>query len=170
MKGDRERCLAAGMDSYVSKPIDETELLRAIRGFGGNLPQVAEGPERPVEEAGGGPVLDRPALLKRVGGDRTLLRQVIELFLSGSARQVATMREALAAGDTTRLCRAAHTLKGSAAGLGALGVMEAARRIEAAGLGGDLELVAGMLTSLDEQLLLVRPQLHEFAGDLVAAT
>jgi PAS domain S-box-containing protein len=169
MKGDRERCLAAGMDGYVSKPIDEAQLLRAIRQVARRVPAGAPGQEPPAEAAGP-QVLDRPALLQRVGGDRTLLRQVIELFLNGSTRYVATMREALAAGDTSRLCRAAHTLKGSAAGLGALGVMEAARRVEAAGPGDDLDLVAALLTALEEQLLLVRPKLHELAGELVAAT
>jgi HPt (histidine-containing phosphotransfer) domain-containing protein len=115
-------------------------------------------------------VLNRPALLQRVGGDRALLREVIQLFVSTSAGHVAVIREALAAGDVDRLRRAAHTLKGSAGSLGAVAVAETARRLEAAAARADLAGGAGELSALEEGLRELRPHLDQLAGELVAVS
>jgi len=126
MKGDRERCLAAGMDDYVSKPIDTAELLRVIQEV---VPvpqaqlQAAERARRVGEE--------RAAALERLGGDETLLAEILGLMREGIPRRVGEIRAALADGDCTALYRAAHKLKGSLGYFEARGATVAVEQIEA---------------------------------------
>ncbi|HEY7153301.1 MAG TPA: response regulator [Gemmataceae bacterium] len=115
MKGDRERCLAGGMDDYVSKPIQPRELWQAI--------------ERLVPA--GDDVLDGRAALERVGGDKELLRELIEMFLADGPRLWEDVADALARGDAQKLGRAAHALKGSISAFSAAGAWSAAQRLEA---------------------------------------
>src|SRR5262249_29197385 len=106
MKGDRERCLAAGMDGSIAKPIQLSELWQAIDAA---LPAAAATPSAP-----GGPVVDRAAVLARTGGDRELLQELIEIFRGDYPRHLADIKAAVAAGDAARLNRSAHALKGAA--------------------------------------------------------
>jgi CheY-like chemotaxis protein len=119
MTGDRERCLAAGMDAYVSKPIDPASLFAAIEE-GAHLTEQA-------------PAVERSSLLARMGGDEDLLRDVVQLFLSDCPERMAAIRAAIDAGDPSRLRGEAHTLKGAAANLSAAGLAEAARALEEIG-------------------------------------
>jgi PAS domain S-box-containing protein len=136
MKGDRERCLQAGMDRYVSKPIHPEELLRALAELlPGTAPAAAPAP--PAEEPADGP-LDLATARKRVCGDDQLLGELAALFCRESPGWLNEVRAAVAAGDAPRLRRAAHTLKGSASTFGARAACEAAQRLELMGRAGDL--------------------------------
>jgi len=112
MKGDRERCLEAGMDGYVSKPIRPEELLRAVEGVGasGVTPAAApvEVPTVQVED-----VLNRAEVLYRFDGRLELLREAIEDFLAECPKQMAELRRALGGSDSQTVARLAHTIKGS---------------------------------------------------------
>ena len=87
MKGDRERCLAAGMDGYVAKPIQPDELLRVL---GDLVPAATDVPAAPAENA-----LDPAGALERAAGDTVLLRELVELFLGDCPRMLAEIREAI---------------------------------------------------------------------------
>jgi HPt (histidine-containing phosphotransfer) domain-containing protein len=124
MKGDRERCLDAGMDEYLTKPLDPRQLCALVE-------QIAEG--RP--SASSVPHADGVSLdvLARVGGDRELLAEISRLFLDDAPRHLERIRAALDARDGESLRRAAHGLKGAAANFDAEGVVAAARTLEEIG-------------------------------------
>jgi CheY-like chemotaxis protein len=122
MSGDEERCLAAGMDGYLSKPIDREKLFALVENAGA----AREGREAP-------PPLDRAGLLDRLGGDEQLLADVVGLFLEDCPAQLAALRRAVDARDPESIRAAAHALKGAAGNLSAHGLCEAARAMELIG-------------------------------------
>ncbi|MDG3005465.1 hybrid sensor histidine kinase/response regulator [Paludisphaera mucosa] len=132
MKGDRERCLAAGFDGYASKPIRSEALFAAIEQV---LGSPAGADARPAEPPPPG-VFDRRAALATAGGDEGLLREILGLFLDDCPRLLAELRAAAEAGDVGGFVRAAHTLKGTSGHFAAAEVFEAATRLEAAGRSG----------------------------------
>src|SRR5262249_54367598 len=126
MKGDYEQCLAAGMDGYLSKPIQAAALYAAVEAF------ASAGP-RAEAETPPGSVLDWTRALGRVGGSEELLRQLAHLFVKESGKLLAEVRQAVTSADAARLRRAAHTLKGSADCFAAKPLVEAAERLECMG-------------------------------------
>ncbi len=130
MKGDRERCLQAGMDGYVAKPIQARELYQAISEL---LPATPSA-ETVVSAA----ILDRGEALEHVGGDLELLRELIDVFLQECPRMMEEARDALRTADILKLKRAAHSIKGAAGILGGKMVFETALRLETIARQGDL--------------------------------
>ncbi len=132
MKGDREKCLAAGMDGYVTKPLRAAELWDALQGV---VP--VEGPADPREEPP--PVLVLDAALGSVGGDRGLLLEMVALFKETGPGLLSTIEDGLDKGEPRKVENAAHSLKGSAGVFGAQALMQAAERLESMGREGRLE-------------------------------
>jgi PAS domain S-box-containing protein len=169
MKGDRDRCLAAGMDGYLSKPIQEKELADSLRAL---LPErrgaadahtVAGTCNGAPNVAKSGPsAFDRESLLRFVGGDEESLREIVRLFVGECPRTLHSIRDAVTNADAPALAIAAHSLKGMAGGLGAQRVFAAAAQLEAAGRLGDLAGVAKLFEELETQsqsLLALLPEL-----------
>src|SRR5207247_267676 len=112
MKGDRERCLAAGMDEYLTKPLDPRRLCALVEQM---APDGAPGIDEIERAAEGLP----PRVLARVGGDRQLLAEISRLFVDDAPRHLEGIRRALDVHDGESLRRAAHGLKGSVGNFGA---------------------------------------------------
>ncbi|HMC82772.1 MAG TPA: response regulator, partial [Candidatus Polarisedimenticolia bacterium] len=107
LEGERERCLAAGMDGYLSKPVRAQTLYELIEDSG--RPHPGTSPEASGSRSSGAD-LDEIALLAGVGGDRRLLRELVDLFLVDSPKLLAKIARAVKGRDAATLARAAHTL------------------------------------------------------------
>jgi CheY-like chemotaxis protein len=151
MTGDRERCLAAGMDDYLTKPIRRDQLSAILARFAGEAPGAAEADAQEV-----GPALDEAALLAYAGGDRELLGELLGIFLEDGPGQLQALRTAVAGTDPAALMRAAHALSGSLTVLGAAAAIALVGRLEALGREGRLEGAAALLARLEPEVERVR--------------
>jgi CheY-like chemotaxis protein len=160
LKGDRERCLAAGMDDYVAKPIQAKELLAAVEGA--VLPAVETRESVPAEPRPE-EVLDRVTALARVDGDAELLGELARLFLADTARLLSAVRQAVTRGDAKALEYAAHALKSSVGNFSAHAAFEAAARLEMSGHQGDLAEAQEAYAALQQEIERLKPVLEGFA-------
>ncbi len=132
MKGDRERCLAAGMDRYLSKPIHPAELLQTIESIAqGGLRSSTEA--RKVEATLSRDIVNLDEVVARFGNDGEFLLKALRLFREKAGGLLQQLREAIEHEDFVLLERTAHSVKGSIANFGAQPAVEAAARLEAAG-------------------------------------
>jgi two-component system, sensor histidine kinase and response regulator len=135
MKGDEERCRAAGMDDYLSKPIDRIRLdacldrLLQNTGSTGSAPAIAHIPTLDAPESC--PV-DWEALLESIDGDKDFARGLVDAFIGTGDRELEAIARALGTDDAATLRLASHTLKGASANLRASAASSAAARLEAA--------------------------------------
>ena len=158
MRGDKEKCLAGGMDGYVSKPINSAELFAEIERClaaperSKTMSEISQGTEVQI---------DRASLLDRVEGDQELLTEMIHLFLDDAPNLLAAMRDAVQRGDMTVLERTAHSLKGAASNLSARGTASAALRLEKDAKNNDMESALGSLVEVERSVKRLLPALSE---------
>jgi signal transduction histidine kinase/CheY-like chemotaxis protein/HPt (histidine-containing phosphotransfer) domain-containing protein len=136
MKGDRERFLAAGMDDYLSKPLDPAELRATVRRFApaprADEPAKTPPPAAPQAAPALAPLIDDQDLARRLDGDEELARELLGLFVRECERAFRAIEEAAARGDAAALRAAAHGLKGAAANVSARRLSEGCRELEQA--------------------------------------
>ncbi len=137
MKGDRERCLAAGMDAYITKPVQRRDLYEAIEKVMADSAAsrrkaspkaVQQSPIKKREEP-----FDYAAALDRLEGDQRLLAELATLFLGGVPGQLAALRKAIDERDAKTVQEVAHSLKGEVGNFAAPSAFEAALRLETLG-------------------------------------
>lgn len=156
MKGDREQCLAAGMDDYVSKPIRQADLYRALSALPGNeSPEVLiPGQSETVTKE-----FDWDAMLEAMGGNRQLRRDVAVAMQSECPLCMSQIDQAIEQSDLALLRRASHTLKGSLRLFGSTEAGTIAERIEAKakegtwqGIGDDASALRGLIKVFQKNL------------------
>ncbi len=160
MSGDRDRCLAAGMDDYLTKPVRKENLKGALDRWipQASQPQAAQAvgaEQRTVEtEAESLPaVFDAAAMLRNIGGDTELLEELVKMFVQRYPAMLETIRTALANKDQEAVEQAAHTLKGTAGNLCAPEVVLSAGQLEAMGRLGTLVEGPMIYTQLEKSVL-----------------
>jgi HPt (histidine-containing phosphotransfer) domain-containing protein len=158
MRGDRERCLANGMDGYISKPIHPADLFAEMeRCLGlqkGNSPMMEKSQETSE-------LIDRVSLLERVEGDHELLNEMIQIFKEEAPALLNAMREALQSGDTVVLERSAHSLKGAVGNLSSKTTANAALKLEQDAKNSDMESAKLSLAEVERVMKLLLPALSD---------
>jgi PAS domain S-box-containing protein len=176
MSGEREKCLAAGMDDYIANPVQPLALAAVIekwlpasepddgdRGPGrGFVPGDGLGPEarglgeREQPAAVSPQVFDEAALLERVMGDREVAGAIIGAFLEDVPEQLTGLQSSLSAGDNAAALQQVHRIRGAAATVGGVALQRAALATEENGRAGDLRAMAAQFCELQQQFQAAR--------------
>ena len=178
ISGDRERCLAAGMDDYLSKPFAREDLVAILNRW---LPAAARLPTAISPPVAGPPptanddlpasnlepepnidqgILDKIRALER-GGAAGLLARVITLYLQGTPPLIERMRQALGANDETALRAAAHSLKSSSANVGAMKLHGLCKELELWAQRGQIADTTGWIVLIEQEFLTARALLRQ---------
>jgi len=160
MKGDRDQCLKAGMDGYVSKPIKPEELFQAIeRQASGSEGVEEKGSD--TTPSGGGEVFDWAALLERFERDKTLCHELLGIFLEDTPSKLHKLRQAIEDNDPLLVEHCAHAIKGASANIGANALTGAAHEMEIAAKDRDIGKAQSFVGKLEGQFEELRKVLSE---------
>jgi signal transduction histidine kinase/DNA-binding response OmpR family regulator/ligand-binding sensor domain-containing protein len=156
MKGDRTRCLAAGMDGYITKPINVDELEAAILTALHDTPEVDN--DKSAEKHKRGMMeesevhWDMAKTLEQLGGDEKLLQEVLDIFLEEAPKHLAALRLAVAQGTAETVETTAHSLRGELGYLGLPEISRKARELEEMGRSNNVRGAASLLSQLEADI------------------
>ena len=160
LKGNREKCLNAGMDDYITKPVHPKKLYHVIEKWL-NEPEETQEAEIIHESSPEGHIFDKNSFLDRLLGDEDLAKEIIKGFIEDSQCQVETIKQAFDNKDTNMIHHKAHSLKGAAANISATAFKDLVHQIEIAGKTGDMIKAASLIPKLDEQFDLLKKNLAQ---------
>ena len=158
LKGDREKCLNAGMDDYIAKPIHPKKLCDVVEKWL-NEPGGAHETDIEHEPLSQNVIFDKNSYLDRLLGDEDLATEIIKGFIEDSLRQIWILKEAFDNRNANVIHFQAHSLKGAAANISATALKELAYQIEIAGKTGDMIKAASLIPKLDIQFEVLKKSL-----------
>ncbi len=157
MPGDQDRCLQAGMDDYISKPIQSQRLVEAIEGVIGNKGGPTGAENDPA-------ICDAAAALDRLEGDQELLQEMACLFLDDLEPLLSQIQQAVALQNYPAITESAHALKGSVANFFAPRAQEAAFQLEKLGRSAEGDVIEAAVWELTKHLDDLKPFIERMAG------
>ncbi len=170
MPEDRQRCLAAGMNDYVTKPFNPQKVAKTLAHWLGqnqSLPSPSTPESEPVTEPKSEPVaepvdaaapmtalpiFDQAALLDRVGGEQDIMQMIVEGFIDDMPERIALTEQAVSRREASNIAVQAHTIKGAAANIGAERLAAAAQALEVTAKGDDWTQLTAQLIRLQAEL------------------
>jgi CheY-like chemotaxis protein len=171
---DRIRCAAAGMEAYITKPVDAEELVHLVESLGSSTESRSrrsnQGDPMPTNDSKTNmhssnrptQLFDREAALERLGGNERLFAKLAQIFCEDSPPLVEELKSALHAGNAAALAQAAHALVGMAANFDAHTAVDAARRVEAIGQSDNLDQAAEAVTELVDAVTQLNAELVRY--------
>jgi two-component system sensor histidine kinase/response regulator len=159
-EGDRERCLAAGMDDYVSKPISAVKLFKAIEAL------IPAEKNAETDDGQKGTLPDIENLMKSFENDRSLFKELVEIFVNDYPQMLNALRKSLEAFDAKTFSRTAHSLKGMLRNFQAEAVAETAFDLEKRGKQGELDGTGQIIENLAGQIDEVARKLKQIVGEV----
>jgi len=167
MQGDHEKCLEAGMDDYISKPISPDLLDKKLNKWAPSHSISEQAPH--IEKENGfanipREILDLQAIAENIGDDQEILKEILNLFAKDAPGQINKIRDGLDEGNIEGIQMAAHTLKGAAANIIAEGVRKVAEEIEHNADGGHMDGIGRNLKNLEEEVAKITCVIQEFTG------
>ncbi len=156
LSGDRERCLEVGMDEYLAKPVKPAAVLAMLEAVLGGLPSLDEDPDAPS--------FDVDHLMSVYEDDRELVTELAKVFMDGAGAHLASLRQALDAGDPKAIVLAAHTLKGSCGNFAADRAWTRFGELEAAARAGELDDIEPLVERAVRELRRLEDDLRALVG------
>jgi PAS domain S-box-containing protein len=165
MKGDRERCLAAGMDEYLSKPIEVQALFDLIKQVGiAHHKNHLDASETAAANSGSLLSFDRSALMKRLDNDHDAIREVVQAFIETITGHFAAVERCLSVADFPGIGRAGHSIKGMSETMGLMKLGDLGRQIERLSAAGDTEVLIMLVSRAREEYRTILPHLQELVA------
>jgi CheY-like chemotaxis protein len=168
LKGDKEKCLASGMDDYISKPVRQKELATMVDHW--SRPEdgkpAAVPVSEPLAEHAAGPAVDPARLdeLAELGDeeDPQWLVSIIDKFIEDASSRIVKLVVASESGEATQLSQTAHALKGSCGNVGATGMASIAQQLQLLGKTGSVQGATDLITALEKEFVRVRTALENY--------
>ena len=161
LKGDRDKCIDAGMDDYISKPVEADKLFAAVENAIARSGMSNNNGHEPAR------VLDADSLMLNLDGDIALLQALADIFTTSAPTQLSELEGAISRHDADAIMRCAHTLKGSVATFQARAAVDAAAALERIGGSGDLSNADPAFEELSKELKRLTQGLKELIGKVV---
>jgi response regulator RpfG family c-di-GMP phosphodiesterase len=146
MSEDKEKCIKAGMDDYITKPVFQEKIIEAIKKVVFNKEEGKREMFAPDKS-----IFDMDALMKRLDIDEKLVREIIDVYLNDTPIQLSRLKEYFKTGDLLLIQRCAHSIKGASANFCVGMINKTAQEIELSAKQGNIEMIKPLIDTIEAQ-------------------